>query len=152
VRARPTIELAGGLLVGAAVTVEIGAIAAAADSGFGDSVSIGDFFAALGVFQLFVVTLVVLGVLLLSATPLLAPATMTTTGGASRLILLLAMVVGFVGVVFAVGATITSLARLGDDELGVSAGDWLLGAGAALGAAGAVVLTAAALGAGRRHP
>ena len=46
------------------------------------------------------------------------------------------MVVAFVGVVFAVGATITSLARLGDDELGVSAGDWLLGAGAALGAAG----------------
>ena len=67
-RSRPTIELAGGLLVGAAVTVEIGAMTAAADSGFDDSVSIGDFFTALGILQLFVVTLVVLGVLLLSAT------------------------------------------------------------------------------------
>src|SRR5688572_18921163 len=87
-RTRPTIELAGGLLVGAAVTVEVGAIVAAADSGFGESVSIGDFFTALGIFQLFVVTLVVLGVLLLRATRLLVPATMTTPGGTSRLVLL----------------------------------------------------------------
>ena len=111
------------------MTVEIGAIAAAADSGFGDSVSIGDFFTALGASSSCSSwTFVVLGVLLLSATRLLAPATATTPlerRQQARPPLLRPLPSAIVGVARAVGLTITPARPPRRRELGASAGDGL---------------------------
>jgi hypothetical protein len=140
-RARSLLELTGWLLIVGASAVQAGfALTAGEDESLE---SAGDFFGSVGVVQLFVVPLIVLGVLVAVAPRLFFrwPVALSSVG--LGLLNGFAIILAASSVVFAAGATITSLARASDDEFDVGAGDWVLAAGITIAAAASFVLAIA---------
>jgi hypothetical protein len=112
--------------------------------------SAGDFFTALGSGQLLIVVFSILAVCLATASRVVGRDDgAASTGGA--LIPLGAALLATSAIVFAGGAFLTLIARATDSgsDHDVLAGDWILMAGATLGAFAALVLAVAGLLAGR---